>query len=328
VTYRALRTVGFRLDPERVHAVALRAHRWLRPVRRPFPVNRVRVMGLEFPNVVGLAGGYDKNAVAWRGLGALGFGHVEVGTVTPLPQPGNPKPRIFRLPADAALINRMGFPSDGAEAVVQRLGGIRDGVVVGVSIGPNGFTDVEQAAADYETLIERFASLADYFSVNVSSPNTEGLRSLQSASDLEALLARIVVCRDAQESVTPVAVKLSPDIAAEDLPSVIAAIEGSGVDGVIVTNTSVARPELESDLAGERGGLSGAPLRSISQEMLHRVRELTALPLIASGGIMSTADARARLDAGADLVQLYTGFVYEGPDLVREIAGLEPNPDR
>ena len=278
------------------------------------------MMGIEFPNVVGLAAGYDKDGRAWRGLAALGFGHIEVGTVTPQPQEGNPRPRIFRMPDDRALINRMGFPSDGAEAVATRLDGRRtDGLVLGVSIGPNGFSDPGQAALDYETLIDRFAPLADYLAVNVSSPNTPGLRSFESGSELEELLHRLVARRDRQtlDRGLPLVVKLSPDSA--DLESTVAAIDQSGVDGIIVTNTTTRRPGVTSS---ESGGLSGAPLGALSLETLRRVRELTDLPLIASGGIMTADDAEERLAAGASLVQLYTGFVYEGPRLVGAIARL------
>ncbi len=279
-------------------------------------------MGIEFPNVVGLAAGYDKDGRAWRGLAALGFGHIEVGTVTPQPQAGNPRPRIFRIPGDRALINRMGFPSAGAEAVAARLGGRRPyGLVLGVSIGPNGFGDPGQATLDYETLIDRFAPLADYLAVNVSSPNTPGLRSLESGSELGELLHRLVARRDRSVAtlgrVLPLVVKLSPDSA--DLESTVAAIDQSGVDGIIVTNTTTRRPGVTSS---EGGGLSGAPLSSLSLEVLRLVRELTDLPLIASGGIMTADDAQERLKAGASLVQLYTGFVYEGPRLVGAIARL------
>ena len=279
-------------------------------------------MGIEFPNVVGLAAGYDKDGRAWRGLAAIGFGHIEVGTVTPQPQAGNPRPRIFRKPGDRALINRMGFPNDGAEAVASRLGGRRpDGLVLGVSIGPNGFSDPGQAALDYETMIDRFAPLADYLAVNVSSPNTPGLRSLELGSELGELLHRLVARRDRAVAtlgrVLPLVVKLSPD--STDLESTVAAIDQSGVDGIIVTNTTTRRPGVTSS---ESGGLSGAPLGALSLETLRRVRELTDLPLIASGGIMTADDAEQRLAAGASLVQLYTGFVYEGPRLVGAIARL------
>ncbi|MEE9206537.1 MAG: quinone-dependent dihydroorotate dehydrogenase, partial [Acidimicrobiia bacterium] len=277
--YRALRSIAFRFDPELVHTAGLLGYRMPRIHRRPSG-GSVSTMGIEFPNVVGLAAGYDKDGRAWRGLAAIGFGHIEVGTVTPQPQAGNPRPRIFRKPGDRALINRMGFPNDGAETVASRLGGRRpDGLVLGVSIGPNGFSDPGQAALDYETLIDRFAPLADYLAVNVSSPNTPGLRSLESGSELEELLHRLVARRDRAvatlDRVLPLVVKLSPD--SEDLVSTVAAIDQSGVDGVIVTNTTNRRPGVTSS---ESGGLSGAPLGALSLETLRRVRELTELPLI------------------------------------------------
>jgi dihydroorotate dehydrogenase len=324
MSYRALRSIAFRFDPERVHRLALGAHRVLRPFRRPFPFRPVTVMGLEFPNVVGLAAGYDKDATAWRGLAALGFGHVEVGTVTPRPQPGNSRPRVFRLPQDDALINRMGFPSEGADAVAARLRGDRTGMVLGVSIGPNRFDDRDRAVADYELLVDRFAPLADYLAVNVSSPNTPGLRAFETTADLAHLLDRLSKLRRAAASKPPaLVVKLSPDLDTDELPEMVAAIEASGVDGIALTNTTTRRPALSSATAAEAGGLSGAPLRPIALDLLQRVRRLTELPLIASGGVMSLADARERLDAGASLVQLYTGFVYCGPQLVRDVAALE-----
>ncbi len=317
--YRALRSIAFRFDPELVHSAGLLGYRIPR-IHRRRAGGAVSTLGIEFPNVVGLAAGYDKDGRAWRGLAALGFGHIEVGTVTPQPQEGNRRPRIFRIPGDRALINRMGFPSDGADAVAARLGGRRtDGLVLGVSIGPNGFSDPGQAALDYETMIDRFAPLADYLAVNVSSPNTPGLRSLESGSELKELLHRLVARRDRQtlDRGLPLVVKLSPD--STDLESTVAAIDQSGVDGIIVTNTTTRRPGVTSS---ESGGLSGAPLGALSLETLRRVRELTDLPLIASGGIMTADDAEQRLAAGASLVQLYTGFVYEGPRLVGAIARL------
>ncbi len=334
MTYRAVRALGFRLKPETAHSWALRAHRALRPIRRMRrpQLGRRQVMGLHFPNLVGLAAGYDKDGRAWRGLAALGFGHIEVGTVTPQPQPGNPRPRVFRLPADRALINRLGFPSEGGDAVAGRLSAPRPNrLVLGVSLGPNGFSDTDQAAGDYEWLVDRFAPLADYLAINVSSPNTPGLRTLESGGDLAELLGRIVSRRDmhaaALDKPIPLVVKLSPDIGSADLAATVRAIESSGADGIIVTNTTTKRPGLGSEVSTERGGLSGAPLGPLSLAVLRSVRDLTDLPLITSGGIMTVDDARERLDAGASLVQVYTGFVYHGPSLVRSIAGLSgPEP--
>lgn len=319
--YPWLRRIGFRFDPERVHHLALWAHRALGRIRTIDPPgDPVQVMGIEFPNVVGLAAGYDKDAAAWRGFAALGFGHLEIGTVTLRPQSGNPKPRIFRFPDDEALVNRMGFPSRGADVVARRLAGARgSGVVLGVSIGPNGFSDGDRAGADYEALVERFGPLADYLAVNVSSPNTPGLRSLEVPEALSGVLGRVAAARDTQERRVPVAVKVSPDIGRPDvLHGVVDAIEQAGMDGIIVVNTTTQRP---GGVGGEQaGGMSGAPLRRIAASVLEQVRSLTVLPLIASGGIMTPDDARARLEGGASLVQLYTGLVYRGPSLVRRIA--------
>lgn len=329
--YRAARALGFRLDAEMAHAWALRSHRALRPLRRRRLGSRsVPVMGLDFPNVVGLAAGYDKDGRAWRGLAALRFGHIEVGTVTPRPQPGNPRPRVFRLPADEALVNRLGFPSDGADAVAQRLTGPRpDRLVLGVSIGPNGFTSTEAAADEYQLLLERFAPLADYLAVNISSPNTPGLRDLESGRQLHGLLTRLAVRRDALAGSlgrpVPLVVKLSPDIAGDDLKATVRAIESAGLDGIIVTNTTTQRPGLSTESSIESGGLSGAPLGPLSLSTLRSVRDMTGLPIISSGGIMTREDAAQRLDSGASLVQLYTGFVYHGPSLVRSVAALPPS---
>jgi dihydroorotate dehydrogenase len=328
-TYRLLRNVAFRFDPERVHHLALRSYAITRPRRIRTVRNPSTVMGLTFPNVVGLAAGYDKDARGWRGLAALGFGHIEVGTVTPQPQPGNPRPRLFRLPSDGGLINRLGFPSDGADAVAGRLSGPRPGgVVLGVSIGPNGFSGLDQAASDYERLVDRFASLADYLAINVSSPNTPGLRTLESESELKDLLVRVVARRDFQAAqlrrTVPLVIKLSPDIPLGDLAATVGTIEAAGVDGIVVTNTTRQRPTLNSKSAAESGGLSGAPLRELSLEVLRKVKAATALPLIASGGIMTVGDAAQRLEEGASLVQLYSGFVYGGPRLVRSTAQLDP----
>jgi len=315
MTYRLLRTAGFRMDAERAHGAALRVVRLVRPIsalrRRALSRGSVDAFGLRFRNPVGLAAGYDKDATAWRALAALGFGHVEVGTVTPRPQPGSPRPRITRHVAERALVNRMGFPSEGADAVAARLGGRRPGgVVLGVSIGPNADTPPDRRIDDYLTLVDRFGPLADYLAVNVSSPNTAGLRDLQGAA-LEPLLAAIVARAD---GATPVLVKLSPDLA--DLASVASAAARAGVAGLIVGNTTTTRPGVTDDQAG---GLSGAPLGDLAARRLAEAVAATTLPVIACGGIMTVDDARSRLEAGAALVQLYTGLVYEGPGLVRRI---------
>ena len=327
--YRLLRPLLFRLDPERVHAATLRALQALGGVS-PLaaaagwlyraPAHPVRAFGLDFPNPVGLAAGYDKDGLAWRGLAALGFGHIELGTVTPRPQDGNPRPRLFRLPEDRALINRLGFPGRGAAFLEKRLQGPRPpGLVLGVNLGKNKDTPNEEAARDYLALMRTFAPLADYLAVNVSSPNTVGLRRLQGRRALEDLLGALAAARP--DPGPPILVKLAPDLTEGELDDALGAVLGAGMDGVIAANTTTARPGLRSVHAGETGGLSGAPLGAFAQAFLEKtVRRLDgALPVIAAGGVMTPQDARARLDAGAALVQVYTGLVYAGPGLVREI---------
>ncbi len=331
-----VRPILFQLDPERVHHLtiqalrasgALPASRWL--VKRLLGVPRlpeepVRAFGLQFPNPVGLAAGYDKDGLAWRGLVALGFGHLEVGTVTPRPQAGNPRPRVFRIPAEAALINRMGFPGLGAEALRQRLsrgGRVRSQVILGVNIGKNKETPNEEAAQDYLSLLHAFAPLADYLAVNVSSPNTVGLRRLQARDLLESLLTQLKAASAGLEQPRPILVKIAPDLDDVELDDALGAILASGVDGIIATNTTIGRQNLRSPLKAESGGLSGAPLTSRSREMVSQIYRRThgQLPIIGVGGIMTPEDAQAMLDAGATLIQVYTGLVYAGPGLVGDI---------
>lgn len=345
--YGLARRLLFHLDPERAHGLALTAVSGLGLLpplsaaaraawsSEPAPVE---VFGLRFPNRVGLAAGYDKDGDGWRGLAALGFGHVEVGTVTPEPQPGNPRPRVFRLVEDRSLVNRMGFPGRGAAYVARRLTGPRPGgLVLGVNIGKQKATPLEEAAQDYERLIDTFAALADYLAVNISSPNTPGLRRLQEPGFLEALLARLAARRDREAGRVgrrvPLLVKLAPDLDDAMLRSAVAAVERAGFDGIIATNTTLARDGLRSPLAAEEGGLSGAALTARSTEVIRAITGDTRgrVPVIGVGGVMSTADARAKISAGASLVQVYTGLVYEGPALVRRIArdlaSLDPVPD-
>jgi dihydroorotate dehydrogenase len=327
-----------RVDPERAHRLGFRAVRAARPVlaRRRTPGAPVSAMGLTFPNALGLAAGFDKNAVGIDALGALGFGHVEVGTVTGRPQPGNDKPRLFRLPADRAVVNRMGFNNDGAEVVSRRLarrrsrGGRREGPVLGVNIGKTKVVPEDDEAAvldDYGLSARLLAPHADYLVVNVSSPNTPGLRSLQSVEKLQPLLEH--VRRTADQAVTerrvPLLVKIAPDLADEDVLAVADLATAIGLDGIIATNTTVSRAGLgstpaEIEAAGA-GGLSGRPLAARSLEVLRLLRGRVGdqLTLIGVGGITTAADARARLDAGADLLQGYTAFVYEGPAWPRRI---------
>ncbi len=333
--YDLARPVLFRLDPEAAHHASLEAMRLLglaplaarlvrfrcRPRSRP-----VRAFGLNFAHPVGLAAGYDKDAQAIRGLGALGFSHVEVGTVTPRPQAGNPKPRIFRLPEDRGLINRLGFPSRGADFVAERLAKPRPpGLVVGVNIGKNKDTPNEEAAADYLALLEQFAPLADYLVVNVSSPNTVGLRHLQAREALESLLGALMSRRAQLAAQPPLLVKLAPDLDDQALDDALGALLDHGVDGVVATNTTIDRAGLSSTNAREVGGLSGAPLTQRATDFIAELQRRSEgkLPIIGVGGIFNADDAQAKLDAGATLVQLYTGLIYEGPTVVKRIvAGL------
>ncbi len=335
--YPRLRTFLFRLDPEQAHRLTLRllalAGR-LSParalLRRAFevrdPALEARALGLTFPNPLGLAAGYDKDGVALRGLACLGFGHIEVGTVTPEPQPGNPRPRLFRLPESEALINRMGFPNQGAAALAERLGRWRPReVIVGVNLGKNAATPLERAVEDYERLVARFHGLVDYLVVNVSSPNTPGLRSLEAGPALAPLLARLLgLKRDLDQEAgacVPLLLKLSPDLSPRALEATVEMALTAGVDGLILTNTTVQRPRLRSPLAAEAGGLSGRPLAPLALEALRRARRVAGegFPIIAVGGIMGPEEARRRLEAGATLLQLYTGLAYHGPGLVRRI---------
>ncbi len=335
--YSTFRPLIYRLTPEQAHRVTIALLRLggstapgraiLRAFFRPRLLGPpVTVFGLDFINPLGMAAGYDKDGLGWRGLAALGFGHIELGTVTPKPQPGNPQPRLYRLVEDRAVINRMGFNNYGANFLAHRLRGARPkGLKLGVNIGKNKVTPLEEAAQDYLSLLKTFAPLADYLAVNISSPNTPGLRSLQSRKALEDLLKPLALERSVQVSQlrrpVPILVKLAPDLTDEELDDALDVIQDAGMDGVIVTNTTISRPPLHSPYAGETGGLSGQPLGSISLRMVKEVNRRTGgkLPIVASGGVMNAADAQARLDAGAELVQLYTGLIYEGPGLVRDI---------
>jgi dihydroorotate dehydrogenase len=340
--YKTLKPLIYRFSPEQAHHLTIAliglsgrippVSALLRAIFRSKNAGpQVRVMGLNFANPIGMAAGYDKDATAWRGLACLGFSHIEVGTVTPRPQPGNPQPRSFRLVEDRAVINRMGFNNLGAEAMVRQIKRSRPkGLVLGVNIGKNKTTPLEQANQDYLTLLRTFAPLADYLAVNVSSPNTPGLRSLQSRAALEELLQPLAAEKKAQAAQlkrhVPIVVKLAPDLTEAELNEALDVILENEMDGVIINNTTISRPSLKSPLAQETGGLSGAPLTALSLETLQRAaRHIDGrLPIIASGGVMGAADAQARLDAGAALVQVYTGLIFEGPALVKQIldAGL------
>jgi dihydroorotate dehydrogenase len=327
-----------RIDPERAHHLGLAGIRAAAPFTRCARSPRgqaVEAFGLTFPHPLGLAAGFDKNAVGFNALAALGFGHVEVGTVTGEPQPGNPRPRLFRLPADRAVVNRMGFNNDGAEAVARRLGSrpSRGDVVLGVNIGKTKVVpeDNEPAVlADYTKSARLLAPHADYLVVNVSSPNTPGLRSLQAVARLEPLLDAVrTIADDSAARHVPLLVKIAPDLADDDIGDVADLAVRIGLDGIIATNTTVSRDGLHTAAAEVEaigaGGLSGEPVRDRSLEVLHLLNKAVgdALTLVSVGGVATAEDARVRLEAGATLVQAYTGFVYGGPLWPRRIvAGL------
>lgn len=314
-----------RTDPEKAHHTAFRAIRAARPVTtlRRTPGEPVQALGLTFPNVLGLAAGFDKNAVGIDGLGALGFGHVEVGTVTGEAQPGNPQPRLFRLPDDRAVVNRMGFNNDGAEVVAARLmaRGRRPGPVLGVNIGKSKVVPEDEAVRDYEKSARLLAPHADYLVVNVSSPNTPGLRNLQAVEKLEPILTAVQKIAEG----VPLLVKIAPDLADDDVLDVADLALAIGLDGIIATNTTISREGLRTPAARVEeigsGGLSGRPLTGRSLDVLRLLRGRVGpdLTLIGVGGITTVEDARARLDAGATLLQGYTAFIYEGPLWPRRI---------
>ncbi len=338
--YQALRPLFFRLPAETAHWLALESARavagsgvlerlWPAPSADP-----VNVMGLTLPNPVGLAAGLDKEGRYLDALGALGFGFLEIGTVTPRPQPGNPKPRLFRLPDYEAIINRMGFNNHGLEAMAANIRASRYSGVLGVNVGRNKDTPAESAAEDYLMGIERMWPLADYLTVNVSSPNTPGLRDLQHGEALRSLLARI---REKQLTLTermghyvPIAVKVAPDMDESAIRFMAETLREVGMDGVIATNTTVDHSAVLRDPLGEEaGGLSGRPLATRATEVIRQLRsELgSGFPIIGVGGITSGAEAQARIQAGANAVQLYSGLIYRGPALIGEcVRALSAGP--
>ena len=318
--YRLLRPLIFRLNAERAHRVTVGALK-LMPKRRPPSFDgalTTSIAGLGFPSPVGLAAGFDKDGEVHGPMLGLGFGFVEVGTVTPRPQVGNPKPRLFRLTEDDAVINRLGFNNRGQAAAATRLA-MRDRSrgVVGINIGAN--KDSVDRIADYAAGVRAMARHADYLTVNISSPNTPGLRDLQAGGELVVLLAAV---SDARIEGVPIFLKVAPDLESGDHERIVRAAIDGGIDALIVANTTLSRPPLKSRYAGEAGGLSGAPLRALALDQLRRFRATSGgqLPLIAAGGIASAEDAWARILAGASLVQLYSGLVYHGPGLARRIA--------
>jgi dihydroorotate dehydrogenase len=325
---QVLRPLFFQLPAEPAHELALHAlaafsHApgLLRLLFGASPKRPTDFGSLQFPNPVGLAAGMDKNAVALPAWEALGFGFVEAGTITALPQPGNPKPRLFRYPSRQALVNRMGFNNEGCDAVARRLsslkaGGRRPGIPIGLNLGKSKVTPLEEAPQDYLRSYQCLYEFGDYFVVNVSSPNTPGLRSLQAAGELRRILRALREWEAPRRK--PLWVKLAPDLEPDAVREAALVAEDAGADALIATNTTLDHSALEPS-EDEIGGLSGAPLRDKSAEFLRTLRGVTALPVVASGGMMTAADAQQRFRDGATLVQLYTGFVYEGPGLIREI---------
>ena len=310
------------LEPEDAHRAAilgLKTGLGPRAETPDDPILAAHVAGLHLPNVVGLAAGFDKDAEVPDAMLAAGFGFVECGTITPLPQAGNPRPRLFRLTQDRAVINRMGFNNRGLEAFAGRLARRTRRGVVGANIGAN--KDATDRIADYEAGLRRVVGLCDYVTVNISSPNTPGLRTLQTRAALDELLGRLAEVRRTLAAAPPLFLKVAPDLDAEEPGEIAAAVRRNGLDGIIVSNTTIERPAtLRSAHAGETGGLSGAPLLTPSTAMLRAFRQADAsLPLIGVGGIASGADALAKIRAGADAVQLYSALVYEGPGLVQRI---------
>ena len=334
--YKLVKKILFKIDPEKVHHIVMK---WLNTAYAIAPMRSMlnamfvyknpslqrTLWGITFPNPVGLAAGFDKDAKYTDSLACLGFGFIEIGTVTPRPQPGNPKPRLFRLPSDSALINRMGFNNDGSAQAALRLKRRRERIIIGGNIGKNKLTPNEEAADDYETCFRDLHKVVDYFVVNVSSPNTPGLRQLQDKEPLTALLTRLQAINDEYPKRKPILLKIAPDLSNQELDDIIEIVKITNLDGIVATNTTISRSGLHTP-AGEvtaigAGGLSGMPLRDRATEVIRYISKATQrqVPIIASGGIFTAADAIEKLKAGAVLVQVYTGFIYEGPAIAKKI---------
>lgn len=336
--YRLIKPIFFQFDPEKVHYFVVKRLKWFHEhfplgqtiLRGSFDVNikglEREVFGIKFKNPVGLAAGFDKNGEYIEALSDLGFGFIEVGTVTPLPQPGNDKPRMFRLEEDSALINRMGFNNKGVDTLAERLRLLKSkdsDIVVGGNIGKNKNTPNEDALSDYIKCFDRLFDVVDYFVVNVSSPNTPGLRALQEKEPLMELLNTLQQRNNKNNISRPILLKIAPDLTNEQLDDIVEIVMTTGIAGVIATNTTIDRSSLQSSepLRSEAGGLSGKPLMHRSVEVVKYLsaKSNKAFPIIGVGGIHSPKDAQDMLDAGASLVQLYTGFIYEGPGLIKRI---------
>lgn len=333
MSYKVIRDLLFLLPPETSHHISMQAINWLGQTRlssllaRPMVSDPVEVMGIQFPNRVGLAAGLDKDGAYIDGLGTLGFGFLEVGTVTPEPQPGNEKPRMFRLAPEQAIINRMGFNNDGVDALVRRVRRCNFDGVLGINIGKNKLTANEDTLSDYVTCLKKVYKFAHYITINISSPNTKDLRALQFGSELEALLDGLKQAHEELKTQhkkhVPIVVKIAPDMEEQEIRAVCQSLLKFEVDGVIVSNTTVDRTSiLESRYFGETGGLSGAPLFERSNRALQLVVDevKSKMAIIGVGGIMDGDAAAEKIRLGADLVQLYTGFIYSGPDLIEEAA--------
>ena len=338
--YKIIRKILFIFPTESVHYFSMNALKTLcsiGPFRKLISTHFTPkslpsiLLGLQFRNIVGLAAGFDKNARYLRELKALGFGYVEIGTVTPVGQEGNPKPRLFRLPADQALINRMGFNNDGVQVVAERLktwrqnNGGNDNFLIGGNIGKNKITPNEDAWKDYEICFKALCNWVDYFVVNVSSPNTPGLRELQEKDSLQKILAHLQTINSLEKTPRPILLKIAPDLTADQLNDVAEIANGLHLDGLVVANTTISRDSLQTPLTEVSsigaGGLSGLPVRSRATEVLQYLHQRLdrSIPIIASGGIFTASDAKEKLDAGASMVQVWTGFIYEGPEIVKKI---------
>jgi dihydroorotate dehydrogenase len=338
--YRALiRPILFAIDPEKIHYFIFSMIRFLSGIgfgflfRSMYQIKNTslerEVFGLKFPNPVGLAAGFDKDAKLYKELSNFGFGFIEIGTITPKPQEGNPKKRLFRLKEDSALINRMGFNNGGVEQAVLRLkentildnGVVRSKVLIGGNIGKNKTTPNEEAVNDYLICFERLFDYVDYFVVNVSSPNTPNLRALQEKKPLTLLLNTLKKANTKKSNPKPILLKIAPDLTNEQLLDIIDIVSDTKIDGVIATNTTISREGLSSENKNETGGMSGIPLGKRATEVIRFLSEKSnkAFPIIGVGGVHSAADALEKIEAGAILVQLYTGFVYEGPSLIKDI---------
>lgn len=330
-----IKPIFFLFQPEAIHHFVFKSIKMLFAipgiksiVKSIYQVNDKRLernlFGLKFKNPVGLAAGFDKDAKLFDELGCFGFGFVEIGTLTPKPQPGNDKPRLFRLPEDEALINRMGFNNEGVETAVERLKRRNSEVIIGGNIGKNKVTPNEEAESDYLTCFEALFDYVDYFVVNVSSPNTPNLRALQDKEPLTALLKNVTNANNKKPKPKPVLLKIAPDLNFQQLDDIIEIVKETGINGVIATNTTIDRSMLKSKAEAEKigaGGLSGKPLTDHSTEIIRYLTEKSgnAFPVIGVGGIHSAKDAIDKIKAGASLIQIYTGFIYEGPGLIMEI---------